>query len=173
MLLPVQHTIALDRPPCPPKPLIQSIDWSTDGEAPQDNNLQPPLIEIQEIWPPGYSYYSYYDDEVNGTSFGLLVWRHSVTIPMVYFNDDHMEITFPHGQVLHHKKEQYWFPLIQNCIHTLAGAKFYADLFWLEWQYQGGKPTDKAVQLHSKLFQLKGRPTCLNISVDDLHSESI
>ena len=93
---------------------------------------------------------------------------------MVYFDDDHMEeITFPHGQVLCHKKEQYWFPLIQNYIHTLAGAKFYADLFWLEWQYQGGKPTDEAVQLCSKLFQLKGGPTRLNLSVDDLHSESI
>ena len=70
-------------------------------------------------------------------------------------------------------KEQYWFPLIQDYIHTLAGAKFYADLFWLEWQYQGGKPSDEAVQLHSKLFQLKGGPTHLNLSVDDLHSESI
>src|SRR5258707_11250803 len=83
------------------------------------------------------------------------------------------EITFPCGQVLCHKKEQYWFPLIQNYIHTLAGAKFYADLFWLEWQYQGGKPSDEAVQLHSKLFQLKGGPTHLNLSVDDLHSDSI
>ncbi len=73
----VQHTIALDRPPHPPKPLIQSIDWSMDGEAPQDVNVQPPLIEIREIWPPGYSYYSYYDDhktEVDGVSFGLPVW---------------------------------------------------------------------------------------------------
>src|SRR5258708_28667089 len=148
-----------------------------DGETPQDINLQPPLIEIREIQLPGYSYYSYYDDyktEVNGVTFGLLVWQHSVAIPTVYFDDDHMEeITFPCGQVLHRKKEQYWFPLIRNYIYTLAGAKFYADLFWLEWQYQGGKPTDKAVQLHSKLFQLKGGPTHLNILVDDLHSESI
>ncbi len=93
---------------------------------------------------------------------------------MVYFDDDHMEeITFPHGQILCRKKEQYWFPLIRNYLHTLAGAKFYADLFWLEWKYQGGKPTDEVVQLHLKLFQLKGRPTHLNILVDDLHSESI
>ncbi len=83
------------------------------------------------------------------------------------------EIVFPHGQVLHCKKEQYWFPLIRNYIHTLTGAKFYADLFWLEWQYQGGKPTDEAVQLHTRLFQLKGSPTRLNLSVDDLHAESI
>src|SRR5260221_5147870 len=93
---------------------------------------------------------------------------------MVYFDDDHMEeITFPHGRVLCRKKEQYWFPLIRNYIHTLAGAKFYADLFWLEWQYQGGKPTDEAVQPHSKLFQLNGWSTCLNILLDDFHSESM
>ncbi len=48
-----------------------------DEEAPQDTNVQPPLIEIQEIRLHGYSYYSYYNDhktEVDGVSFGHPVW---------------------------------------------------------------------------------------------------
>ena len=53
------------------------------------------------------------------------------------------------------------------------GTRFYADLFWLEWQYQGSKPSDEAVNLCSKLFQLKGRPTHLNLSVNDLHAASL
>ncbi len=92
----------------------------------------------------------------------------------MFFDEDHVEeILFPQGRILRRKKEQYWFPLIRNFIHTLGGAKFYADLFWLEWQYQGNRPSDEAVQLRTRLFQLTGGPSRLNLSIDDMHAESI
>src|SRR5258707_6454512 len=95
-------------------------------------------------------------------------------MPTMFFDEDHVEeILFPQGRILRRKKEQYWFPLIHNFIHTLTGAKFYADLFWLEWQYQSNNPSDEAVQLHLRLFQLRGSPSCLNLSIDDIHAESI
>ena len=55
----------------------------------------------------------------------------------------------------------------------LVSAKFYADLFWLEWQYQGNRPSDEAVQLRTRLFQLRGGPSHLNLSIGDIHAESI
>ena len=56
-------------------------------------------------------------------SFGPPHWQHSVAIPTVFFNEDHVEeILFPHGQVLWRKKEEYWFPLIHNFIHMLVST---------------------------------------------------
>src|SRR5258708_20950869 len=55
----------------------------------------------------------------------------------------------------------------------LGGTKFYADLFWLEWQYQGNQPSYETVQVCTRLFQLRGGPSQLNLSIDDIHAESI
>ena len=80
------------------------MDWSTDEGPTQETSVWAPMHKLQEICPPRYSFYSHFDDhqdEVNGISFGPPHWQHSVAIPTVFFNEDHVEeILFPHGQVL-------------------------------------------------------------------------
>ncbi len=56
---------------------MQSMDWMTDEGPIQEVNIRAPLHELREIRPPGYSFYTYFDEhraEVNGVPFGPPQW---------------------------------------------------------------------------------------------------
>ena len=59
------------------RPPMQSMDWMTDEGPIQEVNIRAPLHELREIRPPGYSFYTYFDEhraEVNGVPFGPPQW---------------------------------------------------------------------------------------------------
>src|SRR5258708_4591370 len=146
---------------CSSRTVVPKQEWLADEEQSLITEHQAPAFEIQEAHPLGYLYYTYFDMQqakVNGIPLRQPFWQHNVAIPTMFFNDDHIE--------------EIRIPIVCSFIHTLGGARFYANLFWLDWQYQSNKPLNEAIQLHTKLFELRGRSSHLNLSIEDLHVES-
>src|SRR5258708_10042512 len=161
---------------CSSRTVVPKQEWLADEEQSLITEYQAPAFEIWEACPLGYLYYTYFDMQqakVNGIPLGQPFWQHNMAIPTIFFEDDHVEeIRFPHERVICKGREPHWFPIVCSFIHTLGSARFYANLFWLDWQYQSNKPSNEAVQLHTKLFKLRGGSSRLNLSIEDFCVES-